>query len=76
MSLWNLPLGCQTISLLRVQIGWENFAHQDLVFGMDSHSLIEVAYMLNGVCLAIIHGESGLIELLREFYSLNPTRER
>ena len=36
---------------------------------MDSHSLIEMAHMLNGVCLAIIHGESGLSESSKEFYS-------
>ena len=43
---------------------------------MDGHSLIEVAHMLYGVCLAIIHGKHGLSEPLREFCSLNSSRER
>ena len=43
---------------------------------MDGHSLIEVAHMLYGVCLAIIDGECGLSEPLGEFCSLNSSRER
>ena len=43
---------------------------------MDGHSLIEVAHMLYGVCLAIIHGKRGLSELPGEFCLLNSLRER
>ena len=43
---------------------------------MDSHSLIEVAHMLYGVCLATIHGKRELSELPGEFCSLNSSRER
>ena len=43
---------------------------------MDGHSLIEVAHMLYGVRLAIIHGKRGLSELPGEFCSLNSSHER
>ena len=37
---------------------------------MDSHPLVELAHMLHGVCIAIIKGESWLLESLREGGSL------
>ena len=43
---------------------------------MDDHSRIEMAHMLYGVCLAIIHGERGLSEPPGEFRSLNSSRKR
>ena len=43
---------------------------------MGGHSLIEVAHMLYGVCLAIIHGKRVLSEPLGEFCSLNSSCER
>ena len=43
---------------------------------MDGHSLIEMAYMLYEVCLAIIHGKRGLSEPTGEFCSLNSSCER
>ena len=43
---------------------------------MDGHSLIEVAHMLYGVCLAIIDGECGLSEPSGEFCSLNSSCKR
>jgi len=33
---------------------------------MDSHSLVKLAYMLYGVRSTIVHGESRLMESLRE----------
>ena len=43
---------------------------------MDGHSLTEVAHMLYGICLAIIHGECGLSEPSGEFCLLNSSCER
>ena len=48
------------------QAGRKYFAHQSLVFGMDGHPLVKLAYMLYGVRLTIVYGESRLIESPRE----------
>ena len=58
------------------QIGWEYLTHQSLVLEMHYHPLVEVAYMLHGVCSTIIHGERGLGVLPRKSPSLNFTCER
>ena len=52
------------------QTRWKHFAHESLVFGMDGHPLVELAYVLYGVRLAIIYGKSGLVEPPRKFSPL------
>ena len=58
------------------QARWEYLAHQGLVLGVHSHSLIEVANMLHRIYSTIIHGERGLSEPPRKSSSFNPVRER
>ena len=48
------------------QAGRKYFAHQSLVFGMDDHPLVKLAYMFYGIRLTIVHGESRLMEPPRE----------
>ena len=50
----------------RLQAGWKYLAHQGLIFEMDSHSLVEVTYVLQRVCTFVMHGECGLSEPLRK----------
>ena len=38
---------------------------------MNSHSLIEVAYMFHEVCSTIVHGENGLSESPMQFRPLD-----
>ena len=42
------------------------FAHQSLVFGMDGHPLVKLAYVLYGISSTIVHSESKLMESLRK----------
>ena len=35
---------------------------------MDNHPLVELAYVLYKVCSIVVHSESRLMELPREFY--------
>ena len=58
------------------QIGWEYLAHQGLIFGVQIHSLVEVAYMLYRVCSTIVHGECWLSKPLRKSSSFNSACER
>ena len=41
-------------------------AHQSLIFGMDDHLLIKLAYMFYGVRSTIVHCERRLMESLKE----------
>ena len=43
---------------------------------MDSHPLVELAYMFYRVCSIIVNGERGLMESLRKFHPLYLARER
>ena len=52
------------------QVGREYFAHQCLIFGIDGHPLVELAYVLYEVRLIVVHSESRLKESPREFYPL------
>ena len=54
----------------RSQAEREYFAHQSLIFGMDGHPLVKLAYMLYGVHSTVVHSESRLMELPRELYPL------
>ena len=42
---------------------------------MDGHPLIKMAHAFNRICLAIIFGKGGLIEVLRELGLLNMPRK-
>ena len=69
----------QTIKLShcdRPQTRWEHLAHQGLILGVDSHSLVEVTYVLHRVCSIIIDGERWLIESPRKFCPFNFAHER
>ena len=44
------------------QAGRKNFTHQSLILGMDSHSLVKLAYVFHRVCSAIVDGKRRLIE--------------
>ena len=44
-------------------------------FGIDGHPLVELAYVLYGVCSPIVHSESRLMELPRKFYPFYSTCE-
>ena len=74
-NLSNPSSSCQTISLLQIPTGWEHFAHQGFVLGIDKHSLIEMAHMLHRVCSPIVNGECWLMETPRRSYLFNPTCE-
>ena len=50
------------------KLGREYFAHQSLIFKIDSHPLVELAYVLYKVRSTVVHSESRLMELPREFY--------
>ena len=53
------------------QIGWEHLTHQGFILGVNSHPLVEVAYMLHRVCSTIIHCKCRLSEPPRKFSSFN-----
>ena len=48
------------------QAGQKYLAHQSLIFGMDDHLLIKLAYMFYGVRSTIVHCERRLMESLKE----------
>ena len=58
-----------------LQARWKHLAHQGLVLGMDSHSLVEVTYMLHRVCLTIVNSEHWLIEVSRKSCPFNLAHE-
>ena len=39
-----------------------------LIFGIDSHPLVELVYVLYGVRSTVVHSESRLMESPKEFY--------
>ena len=58
------------------QIGWEHFAHQGFVPGVNGHFLVKVADMIHRVCSAIIHGECWLSKPPRKLSPFNSTRKQ
>ena len=60
----------------RPQAGLKYLAHQGLILGVYSHSLVEVTYVLHRAYTTIIHGKHGLSEPLRKSPSLKLTCER
>ena len=50
-------------------------AYQSLILGMDSHPLVELAYMFYRVHSTIVNGERGLMESSMKFCPLNLTRK-
>ena len=72
---WTRPQAVKPSQRYGSQIGWEHFAHQGFVLGIDSHSLIEMAHMLHRVYSPIVDGECWLMEMPSRSYPFNPTRE-
>ena len=54
---------------------WEHLTYQGFIFGMDSHSLIEVAHMLHWVRSTIVDGECWLMEPPRKNCPFNLMHE-
>ena len=73
---WTYPQAIKPSHHYRSQTRWEHSAHQGVVLGIDSHSLIEMAYMLHRVCSPIVDGECWLMETPRKSYPFNLMRER
>ena len=55
----------------RPYTGWEHFAYQGLILGVNSHSLVEMANVLHMVRFAITHGECWLSKPPRKFSPFN-----
>ena len=58
------------------QTRWKHLAYQGFVFGVDNHSLIEVAFMFYRVRSTIVDGECGMMEPPRKSCPFNLARER
>ena len=58
------------------QTGWEHFAHQGFISGVDSHSLVEMEDVLHRVHSAIIHDECWLSKMSMKLSSFNSTCKR
>ena len=58
------------------QTGWEHFAYQGFIPGVNGHSLVEVADVLHKVRSAIIHGECWLSKMLRKLSPFNSMHKR
>ena len=48
------------------QVVRKYFAHQSLIFGIDNHPLVKLAYVLYGVHSTVVRSESGLMESPRK----------
>ena len=56
-------------------IATDPIAHQRFIFGVNYHPLVELAYMLHGVCIAVVNGEGWLLESPRECGPFNTACE-